>query len=132
MVAVLLFAQLAVAAHACPIVGLAGEHRETAMVVAMAPCNTAGASATDVSAADDGTVALPEVPSLCFEHCHDGAQAMDPHGAAAAFGPPPGGALLMVLDSAMAPLASAGLVAAERIAPGTSPPHAIAHCCLRV
>lgn len=141
MVAVLLFAQLAVAAHACPVPVSYGEPRQMTADVAMPPCHTgeapvAGAPSVEPSAADDavGAVAVSGLPSLCFEHCHDGAQATDPHGAATAtaLGVPPAGGLFVVLNTSMAALQPVGLATGKRIAPGTSPPHTIAHCCLRV
>ena len=117
----LLFAQLAVAAHACPLAAGATGHDEAAVATAANPgCHEAPPGATDPGAAN-----------LCAEHCKQGSQSERAHFTLAV---PP--ALLNPLyeTPAAAPAVRPALQARAWLSAlvSASPPHAIAHCVLRI
>lgn len=112
----MLFAQLAVAAYACPAMGT-------------------GLEASSPSSMEDCCDPAPmdiDQPALCHAHCHPGAQALEkptaslPHQAPA---------------STLVAVPVGPRLAATVVAPGeqhsllvraTAPPVALRHCCLRV
>jgi hypothetical protein len=110
LIGVLVFAQMTIAAYACP--SLTNVVTVNTVAVAMPDCEQ-----VDTDAAQ-----------LCLEHCRFGQQSAD-HSPS----PAPLPALLTPLYSLpAAPDAAAGLP----LAPGAplaavDPPHAILHCCLR-
>ena len=115
--AALLFAQLAVAAHACPVNRAAAPMQ--AVAAAMPDCHE-HSSATDASS-----------PNLCAEHCKQGQQSERANFAVTV---PP--ALLNPLyqmpavpETVQHPQRACGWLSALVAA---SPPHAIAHCALRI
>ena len=123
VIGVLLFAQLAVAAYACP--GLAAKAPDTAM--------TSGGAAMDeqMPGCDDMAGAMdPESANLCAEHCKQGKQGdqaptltVPVAMLAALYATTPTLAAKAVPRPAAATLSA--LVAA-------SPPHAILHCVYRI
>jgi hypothetical protein len=119
LIGVVLFAQLAVSAHACP--GLPSAATPTAV------------AATDhklVNCEDMAGPMDPEFANLCAEHCHQGQQSDQ----AATLTVP--AALLTALY--ITPLAPEPAVAPRPVAAATSalaaaaPPLAILHCCFRL
>ena len=145
MVGVLLFAQLAVSGFACqgggfaPVAAmpLAG-HRAAAAhggghdagrhhAGPIAPqASDPDAVIADTHCGDAGV----DTPNLCFEHCRDGASTPSQGSGVPDFGFALTGGLPLLLDDPERPL---GHFAPVRfgIEPGTPPPHAILHCCLR-
>lgn len=130
LVGVMLLAQLAVSAYACP--GLASAASMGA------PTDAAMAAAAADAAADPHTAACadmaggmdPDLANLCAEHCHPG----QPGGQVAALSVP--AALLTALyvtplapEPAVAPRPAADTPSALAAA---SPPLAILHCCFRI
>ena len=110
----LLFAQLSVAAYACPSSATRGADAEMAI-------DCAGMMADDAD---------PAAPNLCAEHCHYGQQSDQPRTPAA-----PAVALvalyavsspLLLSDPILPAAESSGLLVAP------SPPHTILHCCFRI
>ena len=120
MVGVLLFAQLAIASHAC------AQTSATAMQEMATPSN-----ASQLAECDQMSAQLDQAsPNVCAEHCHTGQQSAD-HVASAAVSP----ALLTalyILPPAPQPAGPSGNRAASLSALAASPPHTILHCCLRV
>jgi len=110
LTAMLLFAQVAAAAYACPTTAAVSAALEAPMAMAEMP----GCSGNLHGAAD------PDLPQLCQAHCQPGAQTIHPTPASDA---PTTAVLLAVLDwtpTARLPAQAAGLV--DEISPGTSPP----------
>jgi hypothetical protein len=136
LVGVLLFAQLAVSAYACP--ALSSAAMSAMPMPSTAACDgdssDAAMAATDRQAPDcDGMAAGtmdPDLANLCAEHCHHGQQSDQ----AATLSAP--AALLTALY--LAPLASQPKIRLRPAADATnalvaaSPPHAILHCCFRI
>jgi hypothetical protein len=124
LIGVFLFAQLAVAGHACPLQGQ-GQGQPTSQAVeaqAEKPDGMpSGCDQMDRNAAN-----------LCAEHCHFGQQSSDTAPLPVVFAPLP--ALLYVLptepesaDGSVRPLLSA-----DPLLAAAPPPHAILHCVLRI
>ncbi len=116
MVGVLLFAQIAVSAHACPAMDMAPSEADSSAVSMSTPCPSEQMKAS---------------PALCFAHCEYGQQSAD-HASA----PVVQAALLTALYS-LPPLAlSSGHTRPSFDQPSpqaaASPPLAILHCCLRI
>jgi len=110
LTALLLFAQLASAAYACP----AAAAVSAALQVPVAMAEMPGCAGNQHGAMD------PDQPQLCQAHCQPGAQTIHPTPASDA---PTTPVLLAVLDwtqAARLPAQAAGL--AYEISPGTSPP----------
>ena len=137
LIGVLLFAQLAVAAYACPALLPAARMKalteSTAVTaeIAVIDGNPAGAALPVQQAMDCSDMAGPmdaQFANLCAEHCHHGQQSDQ----AATLNVP--AALLTALyatPSAAEP--SARLAAAEPSAlAAASPPLAVLHCCFRI
>lgn len=123
VIGVLLFAQLAVAAYACP--GLAAKAPDTAMMSGGAAMDEQMPGCDDMAGAMD-----PESPNLCAEHCKQGKQSdqaptltVPVAMLAALYATTPALPAKAVPRSAAAALSA--LVAA-------SPPHAILHCVYRI
>jgi hypothetical protein len=98
---VMLFAQLATAAYACP------------RLVADAPTAMPGCSGDMPMAMD------PELPGLCQAHCTQGAQTV---ASPAAIDLPPVPLLLAVLDWRVQSLRTGPVVRRERVLPSGAPP----------
>lgn len=132
LIGVVLLAQMAVSAYACP--GLAGAKMQMSSAAAVA--------GGQPSASDDGTVQAmpncddmagamdPSFANLCAEHCHQGQQSDQ----AATLTVP--AALLSALY--ITPLAPEPAATPRPAADATSalvaasPPHTILHCCFRI
>jgi hypothetical protein len=136
LVGVLLFAQLAVSAYACPALSSAAM---SAMPMPSTAARDGDSSDAAMAAADqqapdcDGMAAGtmdPDLANLCAEHCHHGQQSDQ----AATLSVP--AALLTALY--LAPLAAQPKIRPRPAADATSalvaasPPHAILHCCFRI
>lgn len=140
LIGVLVSAQLAIAGHVCPVLGVsppsgasspAGDY---ALATAALASDTSSLAYADglALAADEGQEGMaPSVPNLCLGHCQSGQQSAD-HTPAPAVSP----ALLTALSSLpaadRAPLAGFARPSLPMAGPPAgTPPHSILHCCLR-
>ncbi len=123
---VLIYAQLAIAAYACP--ALAPAVTEQAGQAAAAPATL---MAMPMVHCDDMAGALdPASPNLCAEHCKYGQQSDKPatlHVPAALLT-----ALYATRPAAITPSPSRPAAATLSALVAASPPHAIAHCVYRI
>ncbi|HQR10928.1 MAG TPA: hypothetical protein PLW68_06310 [Casimicrobiaceae bacterium] len=118
----LLFAQGAVAAYACPSLTAKGVPYSASQPVPMqVDCNHMGkAAAMDVN-----------TPNLCLAHCQNGQQISDPSESPTM--PPIIASILVVALADPAALGTAGRTYVyERITAAASPPHTVLHCCFRI
>jgi hypothetical protein len=122
LIGVVLFAQLAVSAYACPGLSAAGAQSVDTGTAAMAQ---AGMDCDDMAGSMD-----PSSATLCAEHCRQGHQSDQ---AATLTLPAVLLTALYTLSLAPEPPALSPRQAAEGISAlaAASPPHAILHCCLR-
>ena len=123
MVAVLLFAQAAVASYACP--RLVGGAAAAAAAAALA--NTMDGMPADCD--ERG----PDSANLCVEHCRFGQQTADTSATALTWHAVP----VLLYPVAFAPLplavrAPAGPAPHRRWVAALAPPHAILHCVFRI
>jgi hypothetical protein len=124
-----LFAQLAVAAYACPTFTPASQHRFGAPSAMGMP----NASATAFAGGDPFDGVLPDAaqPGLCLAHCQSGHQNADTKRA-------PGVPLAMMYAAypleVVHPAAVSGFhrPTATGLTVQTDPPHTILHCCFRL
>lgn len=123
LVGVFLFAQLSVAAYACP-----GQDR-AAMANALAPSGEMSAMPADC---DQMGQLDQQAPNLCAEHCKFGHQNADTAAAPIVIAPAP--ALLYMLpdDAAQAKSADPLGRAGDPLLATPPPEHAILHCVLRI
>ena len=124
LIGVVLLAQLAVSAYACP-----GAPAATGMTMA----SGAGAAATGNAMPDcEGMTAAtdPAFAALCAEHCHHGQQS--DHAATLAVPVPVLSALYPVQPAPEPGVAPRPAAAATSALAGAFPPHAILHCCFRI
>lgn len=128
LVGVLLFAQLAVAAYACPVMlNGSADGRDHAAVMGMGGVTAmrSGGMEAHLGGTD------PELPNLCLGHCQFGQQNIDSTSSA-----PIPVALLTSLYALPSLEQSAGLARPIATASGppsmADPPHAILHCCFRL
>lgn len=133
LIGVLLFAQLAVAAYACPAFSTKSASMSGQMATAMAAIQDSSMdSAKAVSACDQMGQIDSSSPNLCLEHCRAGHQSSDtaPAPIVAAMSP----ALLYVLPTQLEPVTgfSPSLPAMDPLLASAPPPHAILHCVLRI
>jgi hypothetical protein len=135
LIGVVLFAQLAVSAYACPRSSSAAGMK---MQMAAAAAPDAGATDAAVSTADrqapnceDMAGSMdPEFANLCAEHCHQGQQS--DHSATLTVPAALLNALYVIAlapEPAVAPRPAADATSALVAA---SPPHTILHCCFRI
>ncbi|MEO6032106.1 MAG: hypothetical protein ABIP61_09430 [Burkholderiaceae bacterium] len=140
LVGVVLFAQIAISAHACTT--LPPDATTVGMAVAMAPVDRLGIVSNDpiraalerqaVACADMAEAMDDPSANLCAEHCRHG----DQSGQSASLTVP--AALLnalYVMTAAPEPLMAPRAAAAAdrtRARAASSPPHAILHCCFRI
>lgn len=132
LIGVVLLAQMAVSAYACP--GLAASKMQMSPSAAVAsdqPGVSGSAAVQAMPNCDDMAGAMdPSFANLCAEHCHQGQQSDQ----AATLTVP--AALLSALY--VTPLAPEPAAAPRPAADATSalvaasPPHAILHCCFRI
>jgi len=139
LIGVLLFAQMAVAAYACPGLSLSANTQMRAMeLVKISSDDVAMSAATNQAAPCEsmgedtamGSLDL-QSPNLCAEHCKFGQQSDQ----ASTLTVP--AALLMALYFApLVPNLTAELSPVAAATPSAlvaaSPPHAILHCCFRI
>lgn len=128
LVGVLLFAQLAVAAYACPVMlnGSAnGPDHSAGMAMGAVTAMQSGGMETKLGGAD------ADLPNLCLGHCQFGQQNAD-----STSSPAVPVALLTSLYTLPSLEQSAGLARPLAAASGppslADPPHAILHCCFRL
>ena len=123
LLALLLFAQGAVATYACPALMGARDQSaaETQMVAMPADCEQMG----PMAAMDSNT------PNLCLAHCQSGQQSNGHADAPTVPSIMPSVFIISLPDPEA--LASSGRhFASERIPAADSPPHTILHCCFRI
>lgn len=126
LIGVLLFAQMAVAAYACP-----------ALAISTSACMEAMAS--PIEAADEPASSMPmglgqmdmDSPNLCAAHCQFGEQTADPFPGLAVPAPVLAGFYVVPLPTPPVAPARPAAAAPDRLA-AASPPHAILHCCFRI
>ena len=113
----ILFAQLAVTAHACPKLFSIGAAEPVAMAVAEgeSDCDQMG----------------EQSPNLCAAHCQSGLQAVG-HADSPSFPPAVLPGLSVPLISPIEPPRLEFVHARNGIAPAAPPPHTILHCCFRI
>lgn len=131
LIGVVLLAQLAVSAYACPGLARAGVMQESATTVPHGDSNGATAASSEAMPIDCASMAGPmdpEFANLCAEHCHYGQQSDQ----TATLTVP--AAFLIALYST--PLASEPAVARRSdttsAVAAASPPLAILYCCFRI
>ena len=121
LIGTILFAQIAVAAYACPVLAK--------WSAASDPISSSSvAKPGDCDQMDDMMDATS--PNLCSAHCHNHEQSAD-HAAAPALPP----ALFVALYWLVAPAITEPLIQtseANVLHVALSPPHAILHCCFRI
>ena len=131
LIGVVLFAQMAVSAYACPAMSMA-----TAASAQAADCATMAMGDASEERAG-GTPAFRDridvdAPNLCAAHCHFGQQTAEDSTAPAI----PGPALMTSFYAVPLPTAPLGTVRPAAEAPdrfaAAFPPHAILHCCFRI
>lgn len=141
MIGILLFAQMAIAAYACP--NLSNAMSGGASMPSQAQAATSSdavhsekasptmgaANAAQNMPADCGQVDL-EAPNLCAEHCKQGQQSAD-HTPSPTVAPALLTALYSVTLSTATPTSEAAYYAPGLLLQAAAPPHAIEHCCLR-
>lgn len=131
LIGVLLYAQLAVSAYACP--GFASTPMSasstTQKAMAMATQGQAAEPGQSGSGCDQMDAAAP---NLCTAHCHAGHQTSDTGPSPVVDVPTPG--LLYVLpdQDELAPGSSPSLPATDPLLASAPPSHAILHCVLRI
>ena len=139
LIGVLVFAQLAIAAYACPALAQLHEAATDHPVVAMADTGKAAALPSGTSDAPTEAAAMPpgcdqmdsSAPQLCAEHCRFGQQSAD-HAPALTVpaAVPTTLYILPVQPEPPGPVRPAADMALEQVA--ASPPLAVLHCCYRI
>jgi hypothetical protein len=135
LIGVVLFAQFAVAAYACPGLSVAGTPKPGMVIPVVAEVQSMGTDRVSITLAamdcDDMVGSMdPSFTNLCAEHCRQGQQSDQ----ASALTLP---AMLLTalyhLPMAPEPPAPSPRQVAEGVSAlaGASPPHAILHCCFR-
>lgn len=141
MIGVLLFAQMALAAYACPSLTkatLAGASMHSQVLEGMPADANQSIQASPAMGAINGAHSMPvdceqvdvEAPNLCAEYCKQGQQSAD-HTPSSTIAPVFLTALYSVMHSTAAPTAEAAYYAPGMLLQAAGPPHAIEHCCLR-
>ena len=141
MIGVLLFAQMAIAAYACPNVTkamLAGASMHSQVQEAIPTDADHSIEASPTMGAANAAQSMPadcgqidrEAPNLCAEHCKQGQQSAD-HTPSPTVAPALLTALYSVTLSTATPTAEAAYYAPGLLLQAAAPPHAIEHCCLR-
>jgi hypothetical protein len=133
LIGVLLIAQLAVSAYACPGAATKSVSMSGGSPTAMADGQDASVDAAKaVGACDQMSQMDSSSPNLCLEHCRTGHQSSDtaPAPIVATMSP----ALLYFLPAELESSAdsSPSPVAMDRLLASAPPPHAILHCVLRI
>lgn len=132
LIGVLLFAQLAVAAYACPGLATRSTSMSGDMTAPVAAQDQSMGSAKVAGGCDQMGRMDSAAPNLCLEHCRAGHQSSDTAPAPVVFAATP--ALLYVLPTEIEPVAgsSPSLPATDPLLASAPPPHAILHCVLRI
>lgn len=122
LIAVLLFAQFAVASYACP--SLMGR-------AAMAAGQGGMVMAADMAPGCDQID--PNAASLCAEHCRHGQQSIDTANVPAAFSAIPALLYSVPIEPAHSPGSGRSFLAPDAsLVAAHSPPHTILHCVFRI
>jgi hypothetical protein len=130
LIGVLLFAQLAVSAYACP--GFATRPTSMRADMTMPVAATQDQSMASDKAAGGCNQMDPAAPNLCLEHCRAGHQSSDTVPAPVVLAATP--ALLYTVSPAPEPVmgSSTSFPATDPRVASAPPPHAILHCVLRI
>ncbi|MDZ7854801.1 hypothetical protein [Sphaerotilus sp.] len=135
LIGVVLFAQFAVAAYACPGLSVAGTPKPGMVIPVVAEVQSMGTDRVSITLAamdcDDMAGSMdPSSANLCAEHCRQGHQSDQ---AATLTLPAALLTALYRLPLAPEPPALSPRQAAEEVSAlaAASPPHAILHCCFR-
>jgi len=135
LIGVVLFAQFAVAAYACPGLSVAGTPKPGMVIPVVAEVQSMGTDRVSITLAamdcDDMAGSMdPSSANLCVEHCRQGHQSDQ---AATLTLPAALLTALYRLPLAPEPPALSPRQAAEEVSAlaAASPPHAILHCCFR-
>lgn len=142
MIGVLLFAQMAIAAYACPNLPkamLAGASMHAQVQEVMPTDADHSTQASPAMGAANAAQSMPvdcdqvdlEAPNLCAEYCKQGQQSTD-HTPSPTIAPALLTALYSVTLSTATPTAEAAYYAPGLLLQAAGPPHAIEHCCLRI
>lgn len=130
MIGVMVFAQMALAAHACSVAsGRAGD--VAGDMTAMGANGAAAPSGIGDEGAADAGATMPALQNQCTAHCQSGQQNADGKPA-----PSPAVALLTIRYTL--PALEHGGVSASQVEAANDPPlaadppHAVLHCCLRI
>jgi hypothetical protein len=117
----ILFAQIAIAAHACAAFAQGGMPAPAAM-----GAHGEGANCDEMNAGQ----ANPDPVNLCFEHCQKGFQSVDSH--PVPFVLPPAAPIYVVeLPDPLSALRSTPQYSRALLARVTAPPLAVRNCCFR-
>lgn len=133
LVGVVLFAQMSIAAYACPQRSLVAMSASAS--VAVAPAEGAlgerSSAASDPASNCEGMVGTldPALPNLCAEHCHYGQQSDQSSTLAV---PAVVLTALYFTPLAAVPVVALRPAAAPSALAAAFPPHAILHCCWRI
>lgn len=130
LVGVLLFAQLAVSAYACP--GFLTKSSSMGGGMPMPTLTVQDRSVASDKVASGCDQMDSAAPNLCLEHCRAGHQSSDTAPAPVVFAAT--AALLYVLPTEPEPVAGSlpSLPATDPSVASAPPPHAILHCVLRI
>lgn len=143
MIGVLMFAQMAIAAYACPnlpkatLAGAGAGMQSQVQEVMPADANhliqaspAMGAANASHSKPVDCEEVDVEAPNLCAEYCKQGQQRAD-HTPTSTIAPLILTELYSLMQSTAAPMAEAAYYVPGMLLRAEGPPHAIEHCCLR-
>ncbi len=141
MIGVLIFAQMALAAYACPNLTKAthaGASMHSQVQDEMPTDANHSIQASPTVEVANAVQSMPvdcdqvdvEAPNLCAEYCKQGQQSAD-HTPSSTLAPVVLTALYSVMHDTAAPTAEAAYYAPGLLLQAAGPPHAIEHCCLR-
>ena len=127
LIGVVLFAQLAITAYACPALAAAGASDQAASSAAMTGADGQAIDCEGMTSTADGSL-----PNLCAAHCQYGQQSDQASTLSV-----PGACLTALYATSLAPEPVAARQPAAvflngALAAASPPPHAILHCCLRI
>ena len=130
MIGVMVFAQMALAAHACPVAsGRTGD--VAGGMTAMGANGAAAPSGIGDEGAADADATMPALQNQCTAHCQSGQQNADGK-------PAPSPAVAFLTIRYTLPALEHGGVSASQVEAANDPPlavdppHAVLHCCLRI
>jgi hypothetical protein len=133
LIGVLLFAQLAVASHACPLSGSGSATPGMSGLVMASEAVPTGPAAASPKMASGCDQRDPNATNLCSEHCRQGQQSADVTPAPVVHAAIP--TLLYVIPTELALALGSGRLSTApdaHLAAAPPPPHAILHCVFRI